>query len=222
MIMRDVCELPQDDPEDPQTICINADTLQRIIGEHLTPPAQEAEPIGLSSFFRWCHPGDRQEQRWLLMFDDKDRGYNVYEAESDAIRDFNRAEGLGWNCHLFTSVPRIPDPATPAQEAEPHVLSKMYLAAARERDELKKAAQEAEPVASLHVSRFRGHLENTQFEYLGDLPDGTYKLYTHAPSDKMRLAARELLAKYDSAHSRRSFHIAEGLEKLRAELEGKS
>jgi hypothetical protein len=48
MIMRDVCELPQDDPEDPQTICINEDTLQRLIGEHLAPPAQnyEEQPDG--------------------------------------------------------------------------------------------------------------------------------------------------------------------------------
>jgi hypothetical protein len=77
-----------------------------------TPPAQEE--IGHSNLFQWCAPGDRQKPVWILMFDDRDRGYNYYEVESDAIRDFNRAEDGGWNCRLFALMPR-----TPAQEAEP-------------------------------------------------------------------------------------------------------
>ena len=39
------------------------------------------------------------------------------------------------------------------------------------------AAVMQEPVGSLTVSTFRGHLENTQFDYTGKLPDGTYSLY---------------------------------------------
>lgn len=54
--------------------------------------------------------------------------------------------------------------------------------------------KEDQSVASLYISRFRGHLENTQFDYYGDLPDGTYKLYTRPADDKLRKAAEEAIA----------------------------
>ncbi|CAA2107732.1 hypothetical protein [Variovorax paradoxus] len=42
-----------------------------------------------------------------------------------------------------------------------------------------------QPVGTLTVSKFRGHLENTAFDYTGSLPDGTYSLYAHpsAPAE---------------------------------------
>ena len=43
------------------------------------------------------------------------------------------------------------------------------------------ATQGAEPVGTLYVSKFRGHLENSSFDYTGTLPDGTYPLYTAPP-----------------------------------------
>lgn len=85
--------------------------------------------------------------------------------------------------------------------------------------ELTKPAQEDEPVASLYVSRFRGHLENTQFEYLGDLPDGTYKLYTRPDNDKLRKAAAELLDHLHDAPLGKP--PREYVEALRAELSKK-
>jgi hypothetical protein len=59
------------------------------------------------------------------------------------------------------------------------------------RDRLREAVQRAraslpsqpatvvQPVGTLTVSKFRGHLENTAFDYTGSLPDGTYSLYAH-------------------------------------------
>jgi hypothetical protein len=47
-IMQRICELDADNPDDPQTICINVDQLQRIIKEEMAEsarPAQEAEPV---------------------------------------------------------------------------------------------------------------------------------------------------------------------------------
>lgn len=38
-----------------------------------------------------------------------------------------------------------------------------------------------EPVGTLNVSRFRGHLENHSFDYTGTLSDGTYPLYVSPP-----------------------------------------
>jgi hypothetical protein len=42
----------------------------------------------------------------------------------------------------------------------------------------------AEPVGSLTISRFHkiDSMVNHDFEYLGDLPDGSYTLYTHPPA----------------------------------------
>lgn len=55
----------------------------------------------------WCHPRkDDNQQRWILIFDDRDRGMCVYTVEAEAYRDFERAEAMGWNCHLFTSAQR--------------------------------------------------------------------------------------------------------------------
>lgn len=42
---------------------------------------------------------------------------------------------------------------------------------------LQAAFAKTEPVGTLDVHRFRGHLENTSFDYTGSLPDGTYRLY---------------------------------------------
>ena len=44
-----------------------------------------------------------------------------------------------------------------------------------------QATQQATPVGTLYVSKFRGHLENSSFDYTGSLPDGTYTLYTAPP-----------------------------------------
>lgn len=54
----------------------------------------------------WCHPGANPKQQWVLMFDDADRVSSIYENQEDALEAFNRAETMGWNCHLFTSVRR--------------------------------------------------------------------------------------------------------------------
>lgn len=44
-----------------------------------------------------------------------------------------------------------------------------------------KAQPEQEPVGTLNISRFKGHLVNHDFDYFGDLPDGTYSIYTAPP-----------------------------------------
>ena len=43
------------------------------------------------------------------------------------------------------------------------------------------AQPEQEPVATLNISRFKGHLANHDFDYFGELPDGTHTLYTTPP-----------------------------------------
>ena len=36
-----------------------------------------------------------------------------------------------------------------------------------------------EPVGTLNISRYKGHLVNHDFDYFGELPDGTYSVYTN-------------------------------------------
>lgn len=43
----------------------------------------------------------------MLVFEDADRGTLVFEDEAEARRMFHRAEGGGWNCHLFQTAPRV-------------------------------------------------------------------------------------------------------------------
>lgn len=40
------------------------------------------------------------------------------------------------------------------------------------------AATVQEPVASLTINKFRGHLTNHDIDYFGNLPEGSYSLYT--------------------------------------------
>lgn len=153
------------------------DRLYAMLSAAPTPP----EPINHANLFKWCHPGDRQEQRWLLMFDDRDCGYNLYEVEADAIEGFNAAESRGWNCHLFTSVPRVA-PTPP----------------------------EVEPVAHVYYEMHHGHevRKALLFRAGAELPDRTL-LYTSPPSPKadwdedgnplnLEAAARDCIDLWDS------------------------
>lgn len=63
---------------------------------------------------------------------------------------------------------------------------------------LAKPAQPAatqQPVASLTVSLFRGHLENTELDYFGTLPPGTHQLYAAPVSPSREVEALERAAK---------------------------
>src|SRR5687768_8432383 len=75
-----------------------------------------------------------------------------------------------------------------------------------------------EPVASLYVSHFRGHLENTQIEYLGELPDGTYKLYTRPQSDKLPAQEDEPVASINRVEMFGQVHIQADLNQKGALL----
>lgn len=61
----------------------------------------------------WCAPGPAatQERKFILRFEDADRGEAHYTDALEALRAFDRAEGNGWNCHLFAHVPRRMSPA---------------------------------------------------------------------------------------------------------------
>jgi hypothetical protein len=51
-----------------------------------------------------------------------------------------------------------------------------------EQCEICNAAQPAQqPVGTLNISRYKGHLVNHDFDYFGELPDGTYSVYTTPP-----------------------------------------
>ncbi|WP_181279484.1 hypothetical protein [Burkholderia gladioli] len=67
----------------------------------------------------YCNPGDRREPRWLLQFEDADRGVSIYESESDARKAFAHAEGRGYNCYLFSPTLRASQAAAPADAREP-------------------------------------------------------------------------------------------------------
>lgn len=56
----------------------------------------------------WCAPGPAAEQKrqWLLWYEDRDKGYQLYENEAEARAAFARSETMGWNCHLFQHASR--------------------------------------------------------------------------------------------------------------------
>jgi len=66
--------------------------------------------LGGTGVGNWCAPGPASEQdrKWLLMFEDRDRGCCTYTDAAEAYRAFCKAEAMGWNCHLFAHVPRDP------------------------------------------------------------------------------------------------------------------
>lgn len=212
---------------------INRDRYMNSVAPSTTPPAQE---IGLSHLFQWCAPGDRQKPVWLLMFDDRDRGYNYYEVESDAIRDFNRSEGLGWNCHLFALMPR-----KPAQEDDPRLVSYgvnletctlNYKGEEYYFDRVANAAQEDEPVAwvngssliSERIDAERGlHWAlRDQHTWRGIKTDyHNTPLYLRPQSDKLRDAAEDALALLIDLTKNSPYDFLE-IENLRKALEGKS
>lgn len=67
--------------------------------------------LGRSGVGEWCAPGPvvGQSQKWLLVFDDADRGMLPFDDEHDARSAFARAERGGWNCHLFETARRVPN-----------------------------------------------------------------------------------------------------------------
>lgn len=54
---------------------------------------------------RWCQPADVPARRWLLLFDDPDRGVAVYADEAEARAAWEQAQAA-WNCYLFAAAPR--------------------------------------------------------------------------------------------------------------------
>ena len=76
-------------------------------------------------------------------------------------------------------------------------------------------APDGEVVAVLTVAKFRGHLENTSFDHVGNLPDGTYRLYTAPPrvADGIRDAAERVIKAF-SAYGNESNKLA-GMQRHR-------
>lgn len=65
--------------------------------------------LGVTGVGCWCAPGPATEQtrKWLVLFEDKDKGQHVFEDETEAYLFFGKAEAMGWNCHLFAHAPRV-------------------------------------------------------------------------------------------------------------------
>lgn len=52
---------------------------------------------------KFCAPRDQQNgPRWMITFDDADRGVGVYDTEDEAREAWWRASTMGWNCRLWT------------------------------------------------------------------------------------------------------------------------
>ncbi len=61
------------------------------------------EPSASTGVGDYCTigPASEQAQKFLLMFEDRDRGVCIYTDEQQARTAFADAESRGWNCHLF-------------------------------------------------------------------------------------------------------------------------
>ena len=80
-------------------------------------PAPAPEPLPANTGVGdYCTvgPASEQAQKFLLMFEDADRGVCIHKDEAEARTAFARAEANGWNCHLFGLLRRAAPP--PADE----------------------------------------------------------------------------------------------------------
>lgn len=72
-----------------------------------------AEPVA------WCQPmdnGKHSPRKFLLYFEDADRGIAVFDTEAEAREAFTKAN-VSWNCYLFGALPlATPQPPPTAQE----------------------------------------------------------------------------------------------------------
>ncbi len=62
-------------------------------------------------------PAADQMQRYLLRFEDADRGEALHYDQAEAYRAFGQAEAMGWNCHLFQLAPRKPELAALSEQS---------------------------------------------------------------------------------------------------------
>lgn len=72
------------------------------------------EPSASTGVGDYCTigPASEQAQKFLLMFEDRDRGVCIYTDEQQARTAFADAESRGWNCHLFGLLRRNAVPPT--------------------------------------------------------------------------------------------------------------
>lgn len=75
------------------------------------------EPCARSGVGDYCTvgPASEQAQKFLLMFEDRDRGVCIYPDEHQARTAFAEAESRGWNCHLFGLLRRAAQPPPVSQ-----------------------------------------------------------------------------------------------------------
>jgi hypothetical protein len=85
----------------------------------------------------------------------------------------------------------------------------------------KMDAQSAqEPVGTLNISRYKGHLVNHDFDYFGELPDGTYSVYTAPPKREWVGMTDEEIREIHSASRGQDVGVATGL--IEAKLKEKN
>ena len=53
----------------------------------------------------WCQPGDVPGRKWMLVFEDADRGVMLFDDEDEARKAFEQANE-SWDCYLFAAAPR--------------------------------------------------------------------------------------------------------------------
>lgn len=68
---------------------------------------------------QWCQPGDDAARRWVLLFEDPDRGLSVFDSEREARAAFEQANA-SWNCYLLAAAPALATPPV-SPEAPPEL-----------------------------------------------------------------------------------------------------
>lgn len=107
-----------------------------------TPTAVDGDMVerNLAGHFKWAAPGDRQEDVWLIRFDDNDIHDLVFigdDAEKEAWQAWNR-HSPGYNCRVF----RLAELSSPSIRAKA----------------LEDAAKVADRNAKWHAESFRKEL----------------------------------------------------------------
>lgn len=94
------------DPSDKEALAIDIAAALDAVALGSTLVRAAALPSwSIPATAKWCQPGDMQDaQRFMVRFEDRDRGDAIFTNKSEAVEFYKRA-CVSWNCWLFAAMP---------------------------------------------------------------------------------------------------------------------
>lgn len=139
-------------------------TAQDVKGILPRSPAQDEQA--------WCQPmdnGKHTPRKFLLYFDDPDRGMAVFTDETEAREAFSKAN-TAWNCYLFGALPLA---ARSPAEQEDLTLQICFDKVVKERDQLRAQVENASAWQPIVTAPKSSKEDYKALSFIGWCPDDT-------------------------------------------------